>query len=151
MLVVYRHTVYHWKTAVVEMQTLLLLEGLAWASCQICKIEVVHVPGMLRTFSPPPRVSDPDMHHSTCMTRVPWCMPGSLTSGFLWSWWWGKRSQHSRLTCIPQFYISGKRPIIKNIGSISHDEVGFVKTLGFQLSDKYAHRSCFFAFWYRTL
>ena len=23
-------------------------------------------------FSPPPRVSDPDMHHGTCVTHVPW-------------------------------------------------------------------------------
>ena len=42
------------------------------------------------TFSPPPRVSDPIMHHGTCVTHVPWCMPGSLTSSFLWSRWWGK-------------------------------------------------------------
>ena len=26
--------------------------------------------------------SYPDMHHGTCVTHVPWCMPGSLTSGF---------------------------------------------------------------------
>ena len=26
-----------------------------------------------------PLVSDPDMHHGTCMTHVPWCMSGSLT------------------------------------------------------------------------
>ena len=37
-------------------------------------------------FSPPPRVSDHDMHQGTCVTHVSWCMPGSLTSGFLWSW-----------------------------------------------------------------
>ena len=28
------------------------------------------------TFSLPPQVSDPDMHHGTCMTHVSWCMPG---------------------------------------------------------------------------
>ena len=28
-----------------------------------------------------PRVSDPDMHHGTCVTHVPWCMSGSLTRG----------------------------------------------------------------------
>ena len=28
-----------------------------------------------------PRVSDPDMHHGTCLTHVPWCMSGSLTRG----------------------------------------------------------------------
>ena len=27
------------------------------------------------------------IHHGTCVTRVPWCMPGSLTCGFLWSRW----------------------------------------------------------------
>ena len=26
-----------------------------------------------------PLVSDPDMHHGTCATHVPWCMSGSLT------------------------------------------------------------------------
>ena len=30
---------------------------------------------------PPPRVSDPDKDHGTCVTHVPWCMPVSLTSG----------------------------------------------------------------------
>ena len=56
-----------------------------WASCQIREIAGAHAPGMPRTFSPPPRVRDPDMHHGTCVTHVPWCMPGSLTSGFLWN------------------------------------------------------------------
>ena len=46
----------------------------------------------------------------TCVTHVPWCMPGSLTSDFLWSRWRGKRSRHSRRTHNPQFYVSGKRP-----------------------------------------
>ena len=49
------------------------------------KLRVVHAPGMPGTFSPSSWVSDPDMHHGTCVTHVPWCMPGSLTSGFLWS------------------------------------------------------------------
>ena len=61
---------------------------------------VAHDPGMPGTFSPPPRVSDPDMHYGTCVTHVPWCMPGSLTGGFLQSRWWGKCSRNS-----------GKRPI----------------------------------------
>ena len=50
-----------------------------WASCQIPKIAGAHAPGMPGTFSPPPEASDPDMHYGT------WCMPESLTSGFLWS------------------------------------------------------------------
>ena len=28
-----------------------------------------------------PLVSDPGMYHGTCVTHVPWCMPGSLTCG----------------------------------------------------------------------
>ena len=43
-------------------------------------------------FSRPPWIGDPDMHRGTCVTHVPSCMPGSLTSGFLWSRWRGKRS-----------------------------------------------------------
>ena len=59
-----------------------------WASYQIRKIAVCeYAPGVLGTFSPPPPVSDPNMHHGTCVTHVPWCMPGSLTIGFLWSRW----------------------------------------------------------------
>ena len=61
-----------------------------WASCQIRKIAAAHVPGMAGSFFPSPRVSDADMHHGTCVTHVPWCMPGSLTSGFLWRRWRGK-------------------------------------------------------------
>ena len=49
------------------------------------KLRVVHVPGMAGTFSAPPQVSDPDMHHGTCGTHVLWCMPESLTGAFLWS------------------------------------------------------------------
>ena len=51
------------------------------------KLRVAHASGMSGTFNPPPRVNNPEMHHGTCVTRVPWCMPGSLTSGFLWSRW----------------------------------------------------------------
>ena len=66
------------------------------------KFPVAHAPGMPRTLSPPPRVSNPD---------VPWCMPGFLISSCLWSRWRGKRSRHSWCMRNPQFYISGKRPM----------------------------------------
>ena len=75
------------------------------------KLRVAHVPGMAGTLSPPPQVSDPDMHHDTCVTHVPWCMLWSLTSGFLWSQWWGKRSRHSRRMRKPQLYVSGEKQI----------------------------------------
>ena len=50
------------------------------------KLRVAHAPGMLGPFPPPPMsgkplISDPDMHHGTCVTHVPWCMSGSLTRG----------------------------------------------------------------------
>ena len=51
-----------------------------------------------------PLVSDPDKHHGTCVTHVPWCMSGSLTRGG------GENvSRHSRRMRNPQFYVSGKR------------------------------------------
>ena len=50
------------------------------------KLRVAHAPGMLGTFSGhrlrrKPLVSDPGMHHGTCVTYVPWCLSGSLTRG----------------------------------------------------------------------
>ena len=70
--------------------------------CTLCVIQrrltiyvtlrIAHAPGMPGTFTPPPRVSDPAMHHVTYVTHVPWCTPGSLTSAFLWSRWRGKLS-----------------------------------------------------------
>ena len=59
------------------------------------------------------------MHHGTCVTHVPWCMLGSLTSSFLWSRWRGKRSRHTRRRHNPQFYVSGKRPMARYV----HDNV----------------------------
>ena len=75
------------------------------------KLRVARAPGMPGKFSAPPWVSDPHMHHGTCVTHVPWCMPGSLTRGFLWSWWRGKLSQHSRSMRHQRFYVFGKRPM----------------------------------------
>ena len=47
------------------------------------KFGVEHALWIPGTFSPPLRVSDPDKHHGTCVTHLLWCMPESLTSGFL--------------------------------------------------------------------
>ena len=71
------------------------------------KVRVAHTCiGNAGTFSPPPRVS---------VTHVPWCMPESLTSGFLWSRWLEKFSRHFRCMYNMQFGVSGKRPIIGGI------------------------------------
>ena len=75
------------------------------------KLRVAHAPGMPGTFSPSSRVSDPDMHHGTCVTHVPWCMPGSLTSDFLWSRWRGKTS--------PAFPVHAQ-PVILRIWQEAH-------------------------------
>ena len=79
------------------------------------KLRVAHALGISGTFSPPPQVSDPDMHHGMCVTRVPWCIPGSLTSGFLWSRWRWKRSRRYRRMRNPQFYVSGKRRTARDV------------------------------------
>ena len=65
------------------------------------KLRFAHASGMPGTFSPLPWVSDPVMHHGTCVTHVSWCMPGSLSSSFLLIRWREKRSRHSRRMCNP--------------------------------------------------
>ena len=58
-----------------------------WASYQIRKIAGCACAGnagnvsFRRRFQRKPLVSDPGMHHGTCLTHVPWCMSGSLTCG----------------------------------------------------------------------
>ena len=58
-----------------------------WASYQIHKIAGCACAGNAGNVFPrrrlkrKPLVSDPGMHHGTCVTHVPWCMSGSLTCG----------------------------------------------------------------------
>ena len=58
-----------------------------WASYQIRKIAGCACAGNAgnvfprRRFQRKPLVSDPGMHHGTCVTHVPWCMSGSPTRG----------------------------------------------------------------------
>ena len=58
-----------------------------WASYQIRKIAGCACAGNAGNVFPRRRfqrkllVSDPGMHHGTCVTHVPWCMSGSLTCG----------------------------------------------------------------------
>ena len=76
------------------------------------KVLVAHAPGMQGTFTLPPLGSNPRIHHDTCVTHVPWCMPRSLLSGVLWIRWRGKRSRHPRRMRNAQFYVYGKRSIL---------------------------------------
>ena len=58
-----------------------------WTSYQIRKIVGCACAGNAgnvfptRRFQRKPLVSDPGMHHGTCVTHVPWCMSGSFTCG----------------------------------------------------------------------
>ena len=58
-----------------------------WAYYQIRKIAGCACAGNAgnvfprRRFQRKPLVSDPGMHHGTCVPHVPWCMSGSLTCG----------------------------------------------------------------------
>ena len=46
------------------------------------KLRDAHAPGMPGTFSPPWQVSDPNMHHGTCVTYVPRYMPSMAGKNF---------------------------------------------------------------------
>ena len=77
----------------------------------------------------PATVSDPDMHHGTCVTHAPWFMPGPLTGGFLRSRGQWKRSWHSQRMRNPQFYVSGKRPMAsKSIWSVLENPFSCVQS-----------------------
>ena len=79
------------------------------------KLRIAHAPEMPGAFFPSPRVSDPGKHPGTCVTHMPWCMPGPLTSDFLWGHCRVKRSRHSRRMHSPQLYVSDKRPMVYHI------------------------------------
>ena len=85
-----------------------------WASYQIRKIASCALRRECwelfpcHRFQRKPLVSDPGMHHGTCVTHVPWCMSGIADLR-----WRGKRSRHSRRMRKLQVYVSGQRPISK--------------------------------------
>ena len=70
------------------------------------KLRAAHAPEMPGTFPRHRELAIP-----TCIMARAWRMPGSLTSGFLWSRWRGKRSRHSRRMRNPQIYVAGMRPM----------------------------------------
>ena len=57
--------------------------NLQWTSYQIRKIAGCTCARNAGNVSPPPRVSDPDMQHGTCITHVPWCMLGQGSHKYL--------------------------------------------------------------------
>ena len=85
-----------------------------WTSFQIRNIVGCVYARNAGNVFPTPRVSDPDMHHGTWVTHVPWCMPGSLTSGSLWSHWWWKTFPAFPAHAQPAIF-SGKRSMAWNL------------------------------------
>ena len=63
-----------------------------------------------------------NMHHGTRVTHMPWCMPGSLTSGFLWSLWREKCSRHFRRMCTHNFTYLVRAPWNRQQGVKTHYE-----------------------------
>ena len=97
------HCIYHLFPSIVVHSP--------WASYQIRKIAGCACAGNAGNVFPcdrlqrKPLASDPGMHHGTCVTHVPWCMSGSLTRG-------GKTFPVIPAHAHPQFYVSGKRPMV---------------------------------------
>ena len=63
-----------------------LLRYVKWPLSIYVKFRVAHAPGCRERFlhhrlQRKQLISDPGMHDGTCVTHVPWCMPGSLTRG----------------------------------------------------------------------
>ena len=83
-----------------------------WASYQIRNIAGCACAGNAgnvfprRRFQRKPLVSDPGMHHGTCVTHVPWCMSGSLACSER-----GKRSRHSRRMRTRNFAYLARGPL----------------------------------------
>ena len=83
--IIFSYTVGCCETAVWYIT--ILHTALQWASYQIRKIAGCACAGNAGNVFPRRRfqrkllVSDPGMHHGTCVTHVPWCMSGSLTCG----------------------------------------------------------------------
>ena len=78
------------------------VSGAAWTSCQIRKIAGCACTGNAGNIFPrrrlqrKPLVSDPGMHHGTCVTHVPWCMSGSHTRGGGENVFWHSRRMRTR-------------------------------------------------------
>ena len=85
------------------------------------KLRVAHAPGMPERFphnrlQTKPLVSDPGMHHGTCVTRA------VMHVGSANPRWRETRSRNSRRTRKRQFCVSGKRPIdVAHPDTISND------------------------------
>ena len=110
---------WQWKWHTLEFRLIDYI-WLLWTFCQLRKIAGCTCAGRGNVFSTTTVLQS--RHASRHVTYVPWCMPGSLTGGFIWSRWRGKRSRYSRRMRNPSFYVFCKRPITTTKLSSHHDE-----------------------------
>ena len=75
------------------------------------KLWVAHASGMPGTFSPPPTSKETASWWSRHASRHERHARAAMHVGIANPQWSGKRSWHSWRICIPQFYVSGKRPM----------------------------------------
>ena len=113
-----------------------------WTNGPLTRYAKLWVEPVPRMFSPPPRVSDSDMHHGTCVTQLLWCIQGALTSGLLWSWWREKCSRHSWRMRNPQFCVSGKRPMDKHGTMIRIQYLLLVPVTWHSMNISHEHNFC---------
>ena len=73
------------------------------------KLRVVHAPGMPGTFSPPTTSTETASKRFRHASRHVRDACAVIHVGIANSRWRGKRSQHPRRMCNPQFYVSCKR------------------------------------------
>ena len=87
LLITMAFKIYIFNSSTYPPRGLFKIKASPWASYQIRKIAGCACAGNAgkvfphRRFQRKPLVSDPGMHHGTCVTHVPWCMSGSLTCG----------------------------------------------------------------------
>ena len=72
-------TLAHWGPVVLNMASMNSVAMGLLPDTQNCRLRMRRE--CRERFQRKPLVSDPGMHHGTCLTHVPWCMSGSLTCG----------------------------------------------------------------------
>ena len=79
------------------------------------KLPVAHALGMPGMFSPPPTSKETASYRSQHASRHVRDARAVMHDGNANSQWRGKRYRHSRRMHNPQFYVSGKRPIVEGV------------------------------------
>ena len=107
-------------TVTFPVMALLELEPNLGPLTRYVKLWVAHAPGMPVTFFPPPTSKETASYRSRHASRhVPYAR-AVMHVGIANPRWRGKRSRHSRRMRNSLLYVSGKRPIVRNIDGSDH-------------------------------